>query len=462
MALPKLPKIVLVNPPPFRRAEEWDTPSYPHLGLAYLASSLRHRGYDDCVVVDAKLQRLSLEETVSAVLALGPHVVGLTGLTNDMEQVASVAHELKRRNEDLSLVLGGHHASILPEQSLREIPEIDYVVINEGERVLPALLGALTGDSRPHFSIPNLCYRRGGHAVRTDRADWIADLDALPPPAWDLSPYTEEVPVLTARGCPFGCRFCRPFGRRVRWRSVENVLAEVQSVLESRRPKRLHFYDETFGIDKKRTLALLEGLTQMGVAERATWLAHTRINTCSEALLTRMYEAGCRNVGFGIEAASESILGDKKVDPKKAQALIAHGRKLGMTVRAFFILGHPDEALWDMCRTIQLATKLNPTIPIFGVMVPYPGTEIHELAKAGRAGYALTARTWNDYNKQIGDAVRFTRVGNLTVEFLRMFAYPYFYLYRLRIADFLKLFAINWRLVLAVFANLPKRNRTRR
>ncbi|MBN2121179.1 MAG: cobalamin-dependent protein [Candidatus Omnitrophica bacterium] len=453
----KDPCLVFVNPPSFRQTEVHDSPPYPNISIAYIAAVAREAGYPNCFNIDAKLERLTLREVVQRILEYSPALVGFTGLTNDIEQVRRIAEALKGYSKDIITVVGGVHVSALPRQTLYEIPAVDFVVINEGELTFPRLLRAFFDKSEKISEVPNLCYRKNGGIVVTKKEDWIEDLDKLPFPAWDLFPPVQFYPFMASRGCPFGCRFCNPMGKKVRERSLENMLREVQQLIEKYNPKIISFFDETFGLDKEKTAALMDAFIKIDLAKKLKWYAALRVSTTTVEVMSHMYEAGCRLVGFGIESGSQRILGEKMVDINYARTLVRHGINLGMEVNNFFILGHPDETAWEMLKTIRLAAKLNPTRPIFGIMVPYPGTEIYDLAKEGKSGYKLIARSWNDYNKHIGNALRFTKVGNLTVEFLRISAYLYFFIYNLRFRDLLIFIKDYCRTAFGVLKNIHRR-----
>jgi len=455
-ALRNEPSIVLLNPPPFRIAEEWDTPKYPNIGLGYVAGALRQAGFSRIMPLDAKFERLTMPDTIDRILALEPDIVGTTGLIIDAVQNQKIVTEIKKRRPGITVIAGGVHVSILPETALEESPETDYVVINEGERTLPRLLRALTEAGEPITDIPNLCFRKDGRCIRTPAANWIADLDSLAFPAWDLFPPSRQYPMVTSRGCPFACKFCHPFGTRVRQRSVHNVLAEMEKLIECHHPEFLVMFDETFGLNPKRTAELLDGFISINVAASLPWYAAVRVSTTTPEMLEHMYRAGCRTVAFGIEGAAERVLKEKKIDIKKAKGLIDLGKQLGMEVDTFFIFGHPDETLREMLKTVHLAAYLNPTLAAFGIMTPYPGTEIYELARQGKAGYRLTARTWNDYGKHIGNALQFTRVGNFSVELVRIIAYLYLYIYNRRFLDLMRFLRTYWKTGVSVLQNMIK------
>jgi len=108
---------------------------------------------------------------------------------------------------------------------------------------------------------------------------------------------------------------------------------------------------------------------------------------------------------------------------KRAEELVLVAKKLGLITQTYFILGHPYETLETMNDTVNFAVKLNGDITCFGIMVPYPGTKIYEMAMMGEGGYRLIAKNWNDYNKQIGHALEFVNIPRKKIERIQLYAY---------------------------------------
>jgi radical SAM superfamily enzyme YgiQ (UPF0313 family) len=113
-------------------------------------------------------------------------------------------------------------------------------------------------------------------------------------------------------------------------------------------------------------------------------------------------------------------------------------KKAQLPIETYFIMGHPNESLESMKRTVDLAVKVNPDTPIFGIMVPFPGTEVGRLAAAGEAGYRLRSTNWDDYDKQIGGALEFANLSRQRIEMLQIWAYLKVFLWNRRFADLIK------------------------
>lgn len=433
-------KVVLINPPPKKVVEErFDRPEYGHIGLAYLASYLGANGID-CEVIDAKLEGKGLREVVKKVEEYSPQVVGLTAMTHEISQAAKTARAIKNFFPKIKVVVGGIHATVLPERTLEEFPFFDVVCIGEGERTLHEL--CLTLEKGGELSlIKGIAYRDQGGVKVNERRDFIVGVDELPFPAWDKFSETPIYHIQTARGCPFNCVFCtNPNGRKVRARSVENVFAEIKYVVEKFKPKELYFIDETFTLDKERVGKILDLMVKEGLNKKIKWMTQTHVNTVDEEILRKMKDAGCYHLGFGIESGNEEILKKvgKGITKEGARTAVEAARKVGLPVAGYFILGQPDETLETVKDTISFAIELNPDLPVFGIMVPYPGTKVAEMAKEGYGGYRIKSIHWEDYNKQLGDALEFDHLSRRRLEMLQLFGYLKVFLYNHRFIDLAK------------------------
>ncbi len=419
-------RVLLLNPPALEIVEPWyDTPRFGRHGLACLAGYLRQFDGFTVDVLDAKLERLGVAEILDRVAALRPDVVGLTAFTNEIKPAAHVAGAIRARWPSVVTVIGGVHVTALPTRTLEEFPEFDLACIGEGELALHELARALR-DGLALDDIDGLAWRDGGSVRLARPRTPVADLDRFPPPAWDLFPRAEEYWVMTQRGCPFTCNFCvNPNGRLPRQASIPRVVAEIDDIVGRYRPSKLWFADEIFSVDMPRTRALLAALERIDLASRVRWWASTHVRFVDEALFAQMKRAGGEECALGIETGSESALRRLGKGTNVGQIVDAFeaARRAELRSIAFFIFGHPYETPETMRETIELAVRVNPVLPIFGVMVPYPGTEVAALAARGEAGYRLLTDDWDQYNKQIGGALEFAGLSRSGIERAQLRAY---------------------------------------
>lgn len=176
------------------------------------------------------------------------------------------------------------------------------------------------------------------------------------------------------------------------------------------------------------------------VQDVVEWNATTHVRFIDDELCELMMASNCSGVGLGIETGSEELL--KKVGKGTTQEMMLRARectkRAGLWVETFAILGQINETVDTLKDTINLIVKLNPELPIFGIMVPYPGTEVARLAARGEGGYKIVSTDWDDYNKQIGGALEFAGLTRSQVEFFQIYAYLKVYLANGRYKDLVK------------------------
>jgi radical SAM superfamily enzyme YgiQ (UPF0313 family) len=170
------------------------------------------------------------------------------------------------------------------------------------------------------------------------------------------------------------------------------------------------------------------------------WNATTHVRFIDDELCELMKASNCCGVGLGIETGNEEHL--KKVGKGTTLELMLRARectkRANLWTETFCILGQIDETMDSLRDTINLVIRLNPDLPIFGIMVPYPGTEVARLAAKGQGGYTIVSTDWDDYNKQIGGALEFAGLTRSQVEFFQIYAYIKVYLANRRYLDLAK------------------------
>ena len=427
-------RVLLVNPPPRMRVDQFDTPDFGRVGLAYLAAMLRRDPTCTVEIVDARLERLRHDEVLARARRFRPDVVGLTAFTNEVRSAARVARGVQRVLSGAVTVLGGPHVSALPEATLEEFPEFDLGVVGEGEHTLDALVHALALGA-PLGDIPGLVFRRGGRPIVTAPRVNEPDLDLFPRPAWDLMPPSRRALLVTQRGCPYACNFCQnPAGRRVRQHSAARVVADIEWLLTHHRTEEILVCDEIFTVDATRTDGLLDAMIAADLGRRVRWWAQTHVNTASRGLFEKMRAAGCYRVGLGIETGDADAMRamHKGISRERVVAARRMAAEAKLPVEGLFILGHPHETWRSALRTVDFAAELDPEIPVFSTMVPYPGTEVAAMAARGEGGYRLLSRDWDDYINQLGHSLAFDHLSRRQMELLQMYGY-------------LKVFAANGR-----------------
>jgi len=425
-------KITLVNAPAERIKEKhYEQPDIPRIGLAYLASYLVSLGIA-CSVIDAKYDRLDQEKLKEEIERTKPHIVGFTAMTTEIIDTAKVAKDIKKKHPNIKIIIGGPHATALPVETLKEFPAFDIACMGEGEYTLKEIsnLGASSKDLE---NIAGIAYKDEDGIIRKNSPrPFIEKLDSLPSPAWHLFKPAKKYPILASRGCPFRCNFCmRVLGDRIRFRDPDLVIEEMENIYETYKPSLFEFYDETFGVDKAKTERLLDNIIEKGLHKKIKWHIQTRVDVVTGGLLKKMKEAGCAWVGFGVESGNEDILKatNKNITKEKVRDAIRMAKDASLDTGSFFILGHPGETKKTAKETIDFALELNTTTVAFGIMTPYPGTEIARMAEEGRGGYKLLSKKWSDYNKQTNDMLELEGIDSETLQKYQLIGYLKFYLF---------------------------------
>jgi len=416
-------------------------------------------------VIDAKLQRLTLADILACLGKSRPDAVGITAMTHEIERASETAAAIKGMLGDIPIIVGGVHLSILPEETLQRYSSFDAGVVGEGEEVTAELLSALIGGREKLPSIGGIVYRENGKVKMNTPAAFIADLDKLPYPAWEKFPSAASYRILTSRGCPYECIFCmRASGKRLRQRSPENVVGEIESVLAKNPPKLFLFSDETFTVSNKRVNSICGLIIERGLHKKIRWSATTRVDSINEEMLKVMKKAGCQSVEFGVESGNPAILKAIKKGITMAQAkdAVMFAKSLGLHVETAFILGHPNETLETACDTINFAAKLNADVIQLGIMVPYPGTEVADIARRGEGGYRIISRDWSQYNKQLGNALELDTLSRRDLELLQLAGYLKLFIYNRRFMDLLKFMANFHREAVAYLRNLFRKKTGKR
>lgn len=439
-------KITLINPPKFVNYEQYDEAKFPHIGLGYLAGFLRKNNYQPDII-DCRLENIDNKECIRRIRLISPELVGLTSMTMEVNHTIKFAEQIKTEFPDIKIILGGVHATALPLETMTAYPLIDYLVIGEGEKTLLELLDSIK-DKCELSRIKGLAYRTGNDIFVNKQRPFENDIDIFGEPYWEGFPEAEEYPIMTSRGCPYLCAFCfSQMGKKIRFRNMDLVIKEFIRVVEKFHPKLLWFYDETFGINNERTNILLDNIIKLGINKKVKWFAQTRVNHITKDLVLKMREAGCAEIGIGIESGNQKILDRIKKDitldeVRRAVKILKEVK--GILIRGYFQLGHPGETINTIKDTVNLAAELNLDEISVNITTPYPGTEIASMVKNKKWGYKILSSNWEDYHCHIGNAIELESISRRTLEYYQIFAYLNLFFKNFRIVDFTK-FCFRYR-----------------
>jgi anaerobic magnesium-protoporphyrin IX monomethyl ester cyclase len=441
--MPSPPRVMIVNPPVLKVLEPWfDAPKFVRTAIASLAGYLRQFDEFDIVCLDAKFERMTFDKAVDRIVKDKPDVLCLTAFTNEVKPAAYLAGRVKQRLPSVITVLGGAHLTAIPEHTMREFPTIDIGVMGEGEETLLELLRTLR-DGGSLKDVKGLVWRNAsGIPEKNPERPRMLNQDSLPMPAWDMLPVAEEYYIQTVRGCPFACVFCLNHnGRVARTRGVQKVIDEMNWLI-SMGAKRISFGDELFSVDMARTSALMDAMIEEGIGQKVRWDIQTHVAYVNDELFRKMKAANIERCEMGVEAGDEVVLKmmGKGTDRNMIMKAFRSARKHGVRTGSFFIIGQPNETTKSIWQSIMFAVKLNPNEPIFGTMVPYPGTEVARLAANEEGGYRLLTTDWDEYRKQLNGSMELTTMSRSTMEWYQITGYVLVFILNLRFLDLLRFF----------------------
>jgi anaerobic magnesium-protoporphyrin IX monomethyl ester cyclase len=371
----------------------WGVPAkLPPLGLAYVGAALEKAGFQVQILDNYQL-RTTLDFVKQETKRLNPEIVGITCGSVTYRRCVEMAKVIKEVCPSCKVVVGGWHASYLPD-SVLENPEIDYAIVGEGERAMVELATQITKGSNEQAisEIPGVAFRFNGKIVKNP-PKLIEDIDSIPYPARHLLPMNiydrrigylkvEPVDVMNIqRGCPYECSYCETkklWGSRCRAFSPRRVIAELEYMVEKFGSKGIYFIDDNFTINKERTIEICHLIKERKLDIQ--WACDTRVDLLSADLLKEMHEAGCRTIFFGIQSGSQRILDKLKTHTTREKIVEAFKlcRKADINIACSFMLGIPGETMADMQETYKFAKKLGPDWCTFYVFIGCPTSGLYD------------------------------------------------------------------------------------
>ena len=423
----KKPSVALVNLPPlpFHEAMEAGN-SYPclamPLGLLYLSSSIRtFCGLDEVAFLDFNLAAfdwrragldakdeaavaLSIREHIEQNLDTPPDMIGVSFLfSTSVAFGRTVLAALKERFPDAKVAVGGNHATNDTLNLLKE-PLVDYVVRGEAEVGFSSFLNTFDGAGfTPVKGVYDKSLLEDPQLFLTV-CDLPEELDELPHPDWeqiDMHRYQGETSsrkrdfgssidsrmasIMTSRGCPFHCTFCASHtvhGRKMRYRSPENVLDEMRQLHERYGINLFVPEDDLFTVNKQRILTLLGAMTDLGIPDMEMQMPNAlSVNTLDEDVIDALARAGMRICVLAVESGSDYVqkhIIKKRCDLGRARRIIDYARSIGIYVRLNLIYGFPGETLEQMKETADFARTSKADWSANFIAMPLLGSEMYD------------------------------------------------------------------------------------
>jgi len=389
--------------------------NYPPLGLLYLASYIEKQGHE-VNVLDADARNLDISTILQSVKEFAPDVVGAGATTPEINCTAKMFQEIKDQNSEIITVLGGPHASAIPEETLTDFPQVDFIIIREGELSFTSLLSALGSDNN-FAEISGIAYKNNGKIITNPQRHFIEDINLLPVPARHLvntddymlclpgKGYTRASSIQTIRGCPFKCIFCYRSKEtsKIRFRKPELVVDEIQECVEKYKTEALLICDDTFSVHKKHVFKICDELINRKID--ISWYCSMRADDVSDELVSKMKKAGLVMVSLGVETGSSDQLEaiGKKTELQDYYRAYNILRSHDIETRASFVIGLPHDTRKTINETINFAKKLNVKEAFFNISTPYPGSVLYDMGMRGD-GFKIVTRNWSEY-RRFGNAV---------------------------------------------------------
>ena len=394
----KTMRVLLVNTPIDKAdtlgkfSKVYDDLKMVPIGIAYLAAVLRKNNVD-VNILDQYAECLTEEQIFSRVKDYSPDLIGYGSTTPNYSAAIDLTRRIHAKFPDIKVVMGGQHPSIFPEETL-SIPEVDFVIRDEGEYSLLSLCRALES-GKGFDEIKGLSYKDEAGTIKHNPSSESVNIDELPWPAYDLLPmhvysspsYTRfALPVYqmsASRGCPNQCTYCinaeLNIAARYRKRDVDNVLDEMEMLVNKYGARQIQFWDPIFPLGKKHAFEFCDKLMARGLHKKIVWNSTTYAEFLDKEIVEKMAAAGCKGIGFGIESAVPELLKsvNKKSDLTNTIEMCKVARKNGMVVVGSFILGLPGETREMSKTTIDFSKKLDIHYAQFSIFTPYPGTPVY-------------------------------------------------------------------------------------
>jgi radical SAM superfamily enzyme YgiQ (UPF0313 family) len=357
-------KIALVNPPqPYLITPKTQVP----LGLLYLSAIVKQN-----TLHTVDLKECSTMTVDDAADQMGPYdIYGFTSTSLDYGTQLLLSRKLRAKHGGLH-VIGGPHASVMPEETLAD--GFDCVFVGEAELSF----------------LKFLCQLQERSVQKKYQQRKLTDLNALPRPDRDSFPWVggnvltsgskESVNIMASRGCPFNCAFCASetiWHRKLRWRYVDDVVAEIKECIDKYGTKVVRFSDDNMLSNRKWTERFCDLVKPLGIK----WRLSVRVDAVEPNIIKQMAEAGCAELGLGCESFDPNVLHklNKKITPEQSLRAIKVCHDAGIGARLLMMINTPGETYK---RTVDLNQEALESVRgkfcylSFKIFMPLPGTPI--------------------------------------------------------------------------------------
>lgn len=388
---------------------------WPQTNLAYLAAVMERGAYSveivDCIA--EKMKWRSFEQVLKnktpkyAVI----EIISST-LTNDIH-TATLAKALG------CVTIGiGPHVTDKPEETLQSFPDLDYLIRGEAEITLFELIDSLENE-KDVSGIKGIALRHDQRVQVNDERPFIENLDDLPFPLHHCLPlkkyhrpfFGRYTFVVTSRGCPYQCIFCRQivmWKGKYRQRSANSVFEEI-SKLKELGVQTVLLHADTFTVKRDWVIDLCKKIVDADLKIR--WACNTHAARIDREMVQWMKKAGCFMIAPGIETGSQTILDSikKELSVEQIRSAVQIIHEEGIEVWGYFVFGLPGETKETIQETIKLSLELPLDMANFAIAAPYPGTEFFKMAQEN--GW-LVSTNWEDFDQNYSAIISYENLSN--------------------------------------------------
>lgn len=366
----------------------------PPLGIGYLLKVLSGIKEVNPVFIDMHRDDMKEDDLLGKIKMMHPLVVGFQVFSVHYAEFCRLLPKIRKVCPETKIIAGGPHISGLPEQTLIDNPDLDFVVRGEAEETLRLLVLGLLQESLNNTikDIPNLVYRTENGIIMNKFE--LVDVNKYGAPAWEmLEPdkypavqhgtfhkSTKVVPIITSRGCPYTCTYCAGHlltGRIIRKRDINSIADEIEFLQNSYGFKEFIIEDDNFTFYKDYVVNFSNELKKRGIKCYFSFPNGVRLDRLDEEVVSHLKQMGTYAVCLGIESGSKKTLKSMKKnwDLEVVKDKINLLKKNGIIVTGSFILGFSNETMEDIKKTIDFAVKSGIDMAYFGNYMPLPGSE---------------------------------------------------------------------------------------
>ena len=407
-------KVLLINPPVRQRQEPSDIP----IGLGNIAAITRDEGHH-IAFLDLNANRVPLQVAADEIAIDDYDIIGIGGLSSQYKEIKTILPVCRQIHPDALIVAGGGFVTYMPDKMLQLRPEIDVIVIGEGEETWKDILKE--GPHGDFAKVKGIAYRsENGKIIYTEPRPLISDIDKIPYPAYellDLDKYGKNYVyadtggtnmrksnIVTERGCPRQCTFCTHngmsrwdqivsvgkekvreldddfgFQQIARFNSPQYVVDHMLYLVEKFNMEYVFIADENLTSNRKRTIELCNLMIEKGLPSKVKWGTAGDAASVDDDIISLMKKAGCTFITYGGESASDKVLKydiQKGTTRKNNQDAVDMMKRQGMEPLMTFMLGNPNENIDDILETTDFFIQNNLSCDPF-ICTPYPGTKLY-------------------------------------------------------------------------------------